>query len=41
VRLTADRLAIDRGALTAANTTAVYAGYGIDLAAVPELRFTG
>ncbi|MET9220409.1 hypothetical protein ACIOC1_03245 [Streptomyces sp. NPDC088197] len=35
---TADRLSLDRDALTSENTTAVYARYGIDLAGSPELR---
>lgn len=37
----ARRLGYDEAELTAANTTAVYAGYGIDLTAIKELRFTG
>ncbi|MFE9679713.1 class IV adenylate cyclase [Streptomyces sp. NPDC006259] len=36
---TAERLGLDRAALTSQNTTAVYARYGIDLAAHPHLRF--
>ncbi|SHL59377.1 CYTH domain-containing protein [Actinacidiphila paucisporea] len=36
---TADRLALPRHALTGANTTALYASYGIDLAGISDLRF--
>ncbi|WP_404815245.1 class IV adenylate cyclase [Streptomyces thermolineatus] len=36
---TADRLGIDRNALTSENTTAVYARHGIDLESIIDLRF--
>jgi adenylate cyclase, class 2 len=36
----ADRLSVSRAELTSENTTKVYARYGIDLEAIPDLRFT-
>jgi adenylate cyclase class 2 len=36
----AERLSVPRAELTSENTTKVYARYGIDLEAVPDLRFT-
>ncbi|MFD0560104.1 adenylate cyclase class 2 [Stackebrandtia endophytica] len=39
VRATARRLGFGDDRLTGENTTKIYARYGIDLAAIPELRF--